>query len=425
MAVLAAGRIQTSHALPSGHIGQFLPLHESTSFKDMQSRLKRHWRGDDTPEGEEGSLKQRNLLLQLDSHLEQKLSWFTDTQKNQSPSWVVCFGTLPSDIGSPMAPSDQKQADTARQALLKSMELSRSSLIWIECKPDLFGALINARSSFSAPKHQGSSSDPYPDPTRKYIEFFHDLNGNGKLAASCPMLHGLPSTRRVTMITLDELIREDSNPMCLIDHIFSKPISTSSIMVSEAYQYLKCAIEAYYTLILKVETLQDGLKLFLCDCWPQPEDDFDRVLSRTRACDKDLWGSPDDGPLASSQAPSLAIHGDATKISQKENMGPFSSIPASVAAALPAKPKAPAPPRGPRGPGLLLRAAKDQDQVNPGSKPKVSGSRMPPPAPVAMGRHKQSDRIPKAQVPPRPAPRIVRLLDPQADALMALQAAEK
>lgn len=177
-----------------------------------------------------------------------------------------------------------------------------------------------------------------------------------------------------------------------------------------------------------MEILQEGLKSALCDCWPEPGDDFDRVLSRTRACDKDLWGSPacgEDGPLASSQAPSLATNGDAAKMSQKENLGPLSSIPLSVAAALP-KLKVPAPPRGPRGPGLL-KAAKDQDQVNPsaslGTKPKGNTSRMPPP--TAIGRKQLSDRIPKAPVPPRPAPRPVRQLDTKADALAALQAAEQ
>ena len=179
---------------------------------------------------------------------------------------------------------------------------------------------------------------------------------------------------------------------------------------------------------VQVETLQEGLKSALCDCWPEPGDDFDRVLSRTRACDKDLWGPPaacEDGPLASSQAPSLATYGEAARLSQKENLGPFSSIPSSVVAALPVKLKAPAPPRGPRGPGLL-RAARDQDPaIAPGSKPKGSGARMPPPVPGAVGR-KQSDRIPKAPVPPRPAPRVaMRQLDQKADALTVLQAAEK
>jgi hypothetical protein len=173
-----------------------------------------------------------------------------------------------------------------------------------------------------------------------------------------------------------------------------------------------------------VETLQEGLKSALCDCWPEPGDDFDRILSRTRACDKDLWGPPvacEDGPLASSQA----THGELARLSQKENLGPFSSIP-SVVAVLPVKLKAPAPPRGPRGPGLL-RAARDQEPaVAPGSKPKISGARMPPrPAPGAVER-KQSDRIPKAPVPPRLAPRVaMRQLDKRTDALTALQAAEK
>lgn len=200
----------------------------------MHSRLKRLWRGDEKLEGGEGELKQRNLLLQLDNHLEQKLSWFTEAQKSQSPSWVVCFGTLPGDLGTLKAPSDLKQADTARLALQKSMESSRSSLIWIECNPDRYAALVSARSSAAGgQKQHASTSDPSIDLTSsKYHDFFRDLNGNGKLSSSRPVLNGFPSTRRVTMLTLDELVGDDTNPMFLIDLILSRPISNSSAMVS-------------------------------------------------------------------------------------------------------------------------------------------------------------------------------------------------
>jgi len=195
----------------------------------MHSRLKRLWRGDEKQEGDELTIKHRNLLLQLDSHLEQKLAWFTDVQKSQSPSWVLCFGTLPSDVGSARVAGDQKVEAASRQAFFKSMESSKSFFIWIECNPDHFSALIDARSSSFAPKSQ--EADASDDLAVKYSDFFRDLNGNGKLSPSRSILPGLPSARRITMLTLDELVNDDSNPSPLLDLIFTQPISGNPKMV--------------------------------------------------------------------------------------------------------------------------------------------------------------------------------------------------
>ena len=197
----------------------------------MHSRLKRLWRVDEKHEGDEGlAIKQRNLLAQLDSHLEQKLAWFTDAQKSTSPSWVLCFGTLPSDVGSARLAGDQKVEAASRQAFFKSMESSKSSLIWIECNPDYFSALTKARSSSRAPRSQ-EASDASDDLTEKYCDFFRDLHCNGKLAPSRAILPGLPSARRITILTLDEIVNDDSNPSALLDLIFTQPISGNSKMV--------------------------------------------------------------------------------------------------------------------------------------------------------------------------------------------------
>ena len=133
----------------------------------------------------------------------------------------------------------------------------------------------------------------------------------------------------------------------------------------------------------------------------------------------------EEGPLLSSQAPSLVTNGDARLSQQKENVGPYSSLPASVAAAMPVKPKAAVPPlRGPRGPNLL-KAAKEEGTAAGAVKVKAGSSKMLPPSHGTMMGRKQSDRLPKVPAAPRPAPRPTRQLDFKADALATLQAAEK